>query len=74
MSDAAIRHHRGDAQGAREAAASLMDRYPTDRRVLRAAVSLGALTGDTGITKRASRMLQVTAWDDDLHGSMLVTA
>lgn len=58
ISAAATLYHRGDKRGAAAAAGSLMARYPEDRRVLHAAVSLGALNDDTDMTRRASRLLQ----------------
>ncbi|CAN0018429.1 unnamed protein product, partial [Laminaria digitata] len=59
ISAAAARYHRGDKGGAATAAASLMARYPGDRRVLHAAVSLGALSNNIDMTEQASRLLQM---------------
>ena len=59
ISAAATLYHRGDKRGAAAAAGSLMARYPDDRRVLHAAVSLGALSENTDMTEQASRLLQV---------------
>lgn len=61
ISAAAARYHRGDKGGAATAAASLMARYPGDRRVLHAAVSLGALSNNIGMTEQASRLLQASS-------------
>ena len=58
ISAAAVLYHRGDKRDAAAAAGSLMGRYPQDRRVLHAAVSLGALSNDTDMMGRASRLLQ----------------
>lgn len=58
ISAAATLYHRGDKRGATAAAASLMARYPENRRVLHAAVSLGALSDNTDMTEQASRLLQ----------------
>lgn len=63
MSAAAMRYHRGDKNGAAEAAASLMKLYPKDRRSIFTALTLGALAGDVDLVKRASRsLLASTAW------------
>lgn len=61
ISAAALLYHRGDKNAAAEAGAALMARYPTHRRALLTALSLGALTADTDMTKRASRLLQASA-------------
>ena len=58
ISAAAAKYHRGDKQGAIDAADSLMALYPGHRRVLHAAVALGALGGNSDMTEQASRLLQ----------------
>lgn len=61
ISAAALLYHRGDKNAAAEAGAALMARYQTHRRALLTALSLGALTADTDMAKRASRLLQASA-------------
>ena len=55
---AAAKYHGGDEQGAIDATDFLMARYPGHRRVLHAAVALGALGGNSDTTEQASRLLQ----------------
>lgn len=58
LSGIAARYRSGDKVGSAEASASLMARYPKDRRVVLMAISLGALIRDRERTQEALRQLE----------------